>query len=297
MSEQFTTSRRSLAKGAAWAVPTVALAAGAPAMAASPVPTTIGSTVCDLFYGGGTVNQQTHSIFFSFTSTSGIIPAGTTVTQQVCVDPSTNPDGLRDWKIPTNTYPGGSTSTSTDGAWYIHYTTTGGTPLTAGTTMTGAQCFNVLFTFNQDVSTTTMGCLNGIIWNDIYTLRPASTITVTSNTSVTGPTGVSAAASGSLGYRSARRVPTTINTAGRLSMKFTSKSGSQSCYPQVEMSQMLQSDGADDVVCYPSGTNITTSRCNWTDGTSTTCAASSTGLCTPPYKGAVSGQTTIPQMC
>lgn len=276
-------SRRSVAKGAAWAVPSVSIAAAMPAVAASGA-ATVGAAVCNLFYGTGAVNNQYHSIYFQLSSNTGTIPAGTVITNQVCVDPSTDPAGGTTWSIPTSTYPA-------NGDFTITFTDASGKPLASGTQMTGAQCFNVVFTFKNAVNPASYGCLNGIIWNDVYQLRPASTITVTQNLSVSGAT---SAGSGTLKYKAARRYPSSINSTGRQPHTFISRTGTVACYPSVSSSQQLQSDGADDVVCYPSGTNITTARCTWGG---TTCSSSSTGLCTPPYKGAVSGQTNVPSMC
>lgn len=276
-------SRRSVAKGAMWSVPAVAVASAAPAMAVSG-PATIGAAVCNLFYGTGTINNQYHTIFFQLSSNTGTIPAGSVITNQVCVDPSTDPAGGTTWNIPTSTYPANND-------FAISFTDSNGNPVSSGTQMSGSQCFNVVFTFNNDVDPSKYGCLNGIVWNDVYQLRPASTITVTQNASVTGST---SAGTGSVKYKASRRYPNTVNNNGRLPHTFINKSGTITCFTSVSSSQQLQSDGADDVVCYPTGTNITTARCTW--GTST-CAPSTTGLCTPPYKGAVSGQTNIPAMC
>ncbi|MFZ2503371.1 MAG: hypothetical protein WAW88_11935, partial [Nocardioides sp.] len=74
-------TRRSLARGAAWTLPVVAMAAPAPAFAASPPKIT--GTVCALFYGSGTINLQVHTITLGLTSDTGTIPAGTVMTWTV----------------------------------------------------------------------------------------------------------------------------------------------------------------------------------------------------------------------
>lgn len=57
-------SRRTLAKGAAWAVPVAALSATAPALAASP-----GQSPCGCYTTSGT--QRTYTVRFGFTNNSG----------------------------------------------------------------------------------------------------------------------------------------------------------------------------------------------------------------------------------
>lgn len=279
-----TISRRSVAKGAAWGVP--ALTLGAPAaFAAASDPATVSSSICNLFYGGASTNQQTHTIFFQFASSTGTIAPGTIITHQVCVDPTTSPsNGV--WNIPQATYPDNGSFTTT-------FTDASGAPLASNAQVSGKQCFNVIFTFKKAVDPSTYGCLTGIIWNDTAVLRPASTVTVSTNTAVTGP-GVSNGGSGTLAYQAASRYAQGINSPGRRPHYFQSKGGVVTCYPSVTSSQVLQSDGFDDVVCFPSGTTITSARCNW--GTSS-CTASPTGLCTPPAKTGVTGQTTVPSMC
>lgn len=283
-------SRRNVAKGAAWGVPALTIAAAAPSMAASgAAAVTVSSKVCNLFYGSGTINDQAHNIYFDFTSSTGTIPAGTVITHQVCVDPSTDPAGGTTWNIPTNNYPVGNGQT-----WNITYTDTAGNPLPSGTAMSGKQCFNVLYTFTGDTLTSNLGCVTGIIWSGSGTFRPASTVTVSTDTAVSGPTGVSSGGAGSLSYKASKRYPANVNNQTRLPHYFNAKSGVQTCYPSVSSSQALTSDGFDDVVCYPSGTAITTARCNWGP---TFCTANANGLCTPPQKTGVAGQTDIPAMC
>ena len=240
-------SRRNVAATALWATPVVIASVPAPAMAASNV--IITANVCELFYGSGTINVQTHSIYWGISSDTGTIPAGTVVTYSVTVDPTTNPDGLTDWEIPTNMYPGGYTVTSTNGPWYISYSPA------RGTAMTGTQTFTVTITFNQDY---VGNFCAASIWNDTYTLRPASTITIS------GPTVTGALSAGSMGlkYRSARRYPTAINSTGRLPRVFQTKVGTQSCFPPVQYSILLSRTGFDNVTTYPSGTTLT-NPCAW----------------------------------
>ena len=184
---------RSIAKGDAWATPAIAIGATAPAFAASAHKPTISGSICQLFYGSGTINQQTHSMYLGITTTTGTIPAGTTISWTICVS-----GGGGTSEVPTTNY-------SANGIWTL-------------------------------------------------TLSPA-----------------------------------TINTTGRTPHYFLTKSDTQTCYPPVQYSRVLSSNGTDNVTCYPSGTSVTSS-CTW-DGRF--CNSSTTGLCTPPYVGgAQSGQIT-----
>lgn len=271
-------SRRSVAKGAAWAVPVVAAASQAPALAASS--DVITANVCQLFYGSASNSYQTHSIYWGISSSSGTIPAGTVVSYQVTVDTSTA--STTSWNIPSNEYPSGYTATDTTGPWYISYTPA------RGTAMTGTQTFTVSVTFNQAY---TGSFCAASVWTSgtSYNLASGATITIAGGTVTGGAGAVSAGASG-LKYQSARRYPTSINSGGRSPQYFQSKSGVQTCYPPTQYSVLLSNTGFDNVTCYPTNTNIpSAARCTW--GT-TSCSASPTGLCTPVSGGVQSGQLT-----
>lgn len=231
--------------------------------------------VCSLFSGAGSTNYQTHQIYLGITSSSGVIPKGTKISWTICV--SADPTG-RISEVPSSNY-------SANGTWTLTFDQTSGTPIQGG-------CFTETIEFSADLSIGTGAwCAPSLLWTDIYGLYPESQISVTAN----APTGdITSGGQGTLVYEVAKRYPSAINTTGRKPHSYVSKSGTQTCYPEVGFSQLLQSDGADDVVCYPSGTTITTARCTWGG---TMCNSSSTGLCTPPYKAAVSGQTNIPAMC
>lgn len=277
-------TRRTLAKGAAWSLPAVMVAVAAPAFAASQYPTVTGR-VCQLFYGSGTTNVQTHSIFWGITSSSGVIPAGTIVSYKVCVTPPSTSDT---WTIPTNEYPSGYSPTATNGPWYISYrnaTDTGA--ISSGTMQTGPQCFTVRVTFNQAY---TGSFCAASIWNDTFTLRPASAIDITENGVIAGP--AITGGPGTLKYTAARRYPKSINSSGRTPHYYTSKSGVQSCYPAVQYAVELSNTGADNVTCYPSGTVVPT-PCSW-DGLG---CSGTTGLCAPRSGGPQSGQYTQPAQC
>lgn len=269
-------SRRQVATGALWAVPTVVMSTAAPSLAASSA--VITGKVCKLFYGSGTVNYQTHSIYWGVTSDTGTIPAGTVVKFTVIVDPSTNPDGLTGWDVPTNEYPAGYSVTSTAGPWYISYSPA------RGTALTGSQSFTVVITFNEAYVGSFCAAS---IWNDTFTLRPASTISISGAT----VTGAASAGTSGLSYQAARRYPNSINSTGRLPHVFISKSGLQSCYPPVQWSIVLSKTGADNVTTYPSGYTVP-SPCTW-DGL--TCSGT-TGTSIPRL-GAVQTAQFIANIC
>lgn len=108
-------SRRSLAAGAAWAVPAIAIASAAPAMALS---AGVQGSICRLFYGDGTINTQTHSMYLGVTTTNGIIPKDTVISWTVCVTGGGSGTGG------TNEYP--TTNYSANGSWTLTLSGTSG---------------------------------------------------------------------------------------------------------------------------------------------------------------------------
>lgn len=274
-----TISRRRLAAGVAWSVPAVALATAAPSFATSR--NAIGSSICALYYGAGDLNTQTHSIYLGISATEGKIPAGTTLTWTINVTGGGPGTGGTN-EVPTTNY-------SDNNMWKLTLSQTPGDAIAGGS-------FTATITFNTDYQLptgTATWCGPALVWTNIYSIRPGATVTVTTSGSV--PTnGGAYTGPGSLKYNVAKRAPTGVNVGGRVPHVFLSKSGKQACYPEVRMSQLMENDGADDVVTYPAGTNITTPRCNWGG---TTCFANATGLSTPPYKSPQAGQLNIPAMC
>lgn len=105
--------------------------------------------------------------------------------------------------------------------------------------------------------------------------------------------GVVSGGSGALNYTVARRHPTAINTAGRTTHIYVSKSGRQTCWPEIRWSRLLSNDGADNVTCYPAGT-VVSSPCTWGGTTCDTPA----GTCTPKWTTTVqSAQYVTPKLC
>lgn len=269
-------SRRAVAQGLAWSVPAVAATAAAPAFAASP--TTVGGSACSLFYGAGGTNNQTHEVSLGVTSTTGIIPAGTVLTWTITVgaDPSGRTSG-----VPTTNY-------SANDLWDLTLSPSTGSIGTLTATMR----------FNQDYNYGNPGgtwCAAQLVWNDTFILRPRAPMTVTSNGATTAPAGVTSAGTGTLAYTVAKRHPNSVNTTGRQPHVYTSKSGTQECYPAIGYSRVLNSNGTDNVTTYPAGVTPPGDRGAW-DGRYAW--PNATGQSSPAYRaGAASGQWNQPAVC
>lgn len=270
-----TISRRTLAKGAAWSVPAVAIASSAPAFAASPEKPEVWGTACQLFYGSGQINMQTHDIFLGIRTSTGVIPAGTTLSWQVCMSGSTQN------QVPIPNY-------DANAQWTLSISHPKGTVI-------GNGCFTATIHFSQDY-TTGAGpggewCGPRLQWTTLNDARldPNTQISLTANAA--GP-GIAGPTTGSLVYKVAKRHPNSINTSGRSPHTFISKTGGQLCYPPVQYSRVLSSDGFDNVTCYPSGTTLT-NPCSW-GGTS---CSGTTGTCIPRTTGPKSGQYRTPEVC
>lgn len=258
-------SRRTIAKGAAWAVPAIAVASAAPAYAASRP--AVATSVCNLFYGGGTINNQTHSIYLGVTSSTGVIPAGTRLTWTVSMSGSGN-------QVPTTNY-------SQNNIWTLSLSPASGTVATS---------FTATLTFNQDLTIGTgQWCAPALVWNDTFLIRPATTITVNTGGTVADSGSL---ATGGLTYTVAKRHPTSINQTGRAPHIYTTRTGAQTCWPSIQWSRLLSNNGYDNVTTYPSGTSVT-APCTWS---STSCTGT-TGTSTPRASGPASGQYVTAQVC
>ena len=223
-----TIDRRTVAQGTLWAVPVIMAAASAPAFAASPGVVSAG--ICGLFYGGGTINSQTHSIFLSVEGT-GTIKKGTTVTWNVSVTGGGSGTGGTNM-VPNLTY-------SADNIYTLTTTPASGTPVSS---------FTVTLTVNQDTDAGNLGCDAGIrlVWTDTTTIRPGATV------SISGSSNQPTSQKSSLSYTVAKRWPNSVNSAGRTPHVYLSKSGAQTCYPSIQWSRVLPKDGYDNVTCYGS---------------------------------------------
>lgn len=199
-------SRRTLAKGAAWSVPVIAVSA--PAWAAAASRTVVGASICSLFYGSTTsVNYEVHSIYLGVTATDNLIPAGTTFTWTVTMSGSGN-------EVPTLNY-------SQNNSWTLSTSPAPGDV---------ASSFTVTLRTNTAVSASSINCAPALVWNDIYSIKPATTVTI--STKVTG-TNLGGTTPSTLSYTVAKRTLTGINETGRRAHIYLSKSGGQTCYPTI----------------------------------------------------------------
>lgn len=224
-------SRRSVAKGAAWAAPVVLASSAIPAYAASR--TQISGTVCGLFYGAGaSVNYQVHNISLGITSSTGLIPAGTTITWNFTMSgtgamesPTTNYSQNNNWSLAVSPAPGTQTSS-----------------------------FTVTFTANANMTAAEINCGPRLIWNDTFSIKGGNTISMTS--SVTGALSTPS----SLSYVVANRFPSSVNTSGRTPHRYLSKTGGQACYPDIQYvltgasrHSVCGVNGSDTSTVYPDG--------------------------------------------
>lgn len=264
-------SRRTVAAGLAWSVPTLAAVSAAPAFAVSPRLNPPGAA-CKLFYGTGTINAQEHSIFFGIPSTNGEVPAGTTVYWTITMSGGIGTGGANE--VPTLEY-------SPSNEWTLT------TDPVAGTV---ASSFTVTFVANRAIPAPSgTWCGPRAIWNTTdYTLRPGAAITISSTGSLLNPTTKKwEPASSGLSYNVAKRHPNNVNTAGRAPHVYKSKSGIQACYPPIQYSRVLNTNGTDNVTTYPAGVTPPGSRGTW-DGKFN--QPSATGQSSPAYvAGAASG--------
>lgn len=206
MSQQV--SRRTLAKGAAWAAPVVAASSVIPAYAASRNPS-VGGTICSLFYAqGASVNYQGHQVYLGVTSSDGTLPAGTTITWNFSMS------GGSYMRVPTTNY-------SANSVWSLTTSPARGTQTSN---------FTVTLTINQSTTTSALNCVPSLIWTDgtAWSLSPETTITMNSVASGN----VNPVPSG-LSWKVAKRYPDSVNSSGRRAHRYISKSGDQACYPTI----------------------------------------------------------------
>lgn len=226
-----TPSRRMIVKGSAWALPVVVASANIPAYAASR--SIVSGTVCSLFYGAGaSVNYQVHNLSLGVTSSTGIIPAGTEITWSFTMS------GTNVMEVPTTNY-------SPNSRWTLTLTPSSGT---------GTSQFTVTLRANVELTTQEINCTPRLIWNDTYSIKGGTTISMTSRVSgaISSPS--------SLSYTVANRYPTSVNRPGRTPHIYLSKSGDQTCYPDIQYvitaASKLTScgtNGNDTSTTYPDG--------------------------------------------
>lgn len=215
-----TLSRRTLAKGAAWSVPVVAAAATVPALAVSPTKVVPSGKICRLYFGGGSVNAQTTSVYLSVDDTAtGYVPAHSTITWTFTASSAT---------LPSTNYP-------TNGGWALSRVATAN-----GFTVT-------LTTGNDPVAVSAINCQARLIWDgssDVNSARitPKSTLSYTSQQNTPA---------NSLAFTIPRRYGTSVNDNNRTPLIFTSSD--DKCYPEVQWSNIgnASTSHKDNLTDYP----------------------------------------------
>lgn len=244
-------SRRSLAKGAAWTVPAVALAGAAPAMAASQ--DTYAGGVCQIFYGGGTVSQQNTQVFLGITSTAATIPKGTVVTWTVTLDGSTGYVKPSYMQVPNVNY-------TTSGGWTLS------TSPATGTNIASGGSFTVTWTATADVEASALACGNEVQNGGLPALewpdsgRPAlgTGVTVTVASGGSAPAGGGTVNPKSLKWQVPRRIS---NSGGISSAPTRYISSSDGCYPITRYSYIAgntAAQGTNGSSCGAGGNNSST---------------------------------------
>lgn len=229
-----TISRRNLTKGAAWASPVILATAITPAYAASQLPTVTGF-VDSLFYDPGTTTYQDHRMRLGVNSSTGIVPAGTTIT----------------WTINTSGTTGNAAPTlffSPKADWSLTISPSAGSKSTSS--------FVITLTTKADVSANTLtGGRIQVVWNNVFQLKPKTALSISSATTGSKVKGLPS----SLAYTVAKRMPATANDATRTAHIYTSRSGSQTTYPSILYSL---NEGSTISNCAASGVTNNTSTIN-----------------------------------
>lgn len=238
-------SRRTLAKGAAWSVPVIV--ASAPAWAAAASRTVVGASVCSLYYGStSSTSYEIHSIYLGVSATDNLIPAGTTFTWTVTMSGTGN-------EVPTLNY-------SQNNAWTLSTSPAPGEVATS---------FTVTLRTNTEVTASSINCAPALVWNSNYSIRPETTVTI--STAATG-TNLGGGTPASLTYTVAKRTPTGVNNTGRRAHIYRSKSGGQTCYPEI---RYTLNGAAQNTFCGSTGVTNSTSTI-YPDGSCARILATST---------------------
>ncbi len=231
-----TLSRRQLAVGAAWAVPTVAIASPTPAFAASPPPPSTYASICSISYGDGSATNQNMSLSFGFCTPTRRLTKGTVLTYRVASDKT-----LALPQLPSSTTTLGYSQARIDPNT-IEFKVT----LLQDWTLTN-DCYCPTYASN------TMK----IRWMaPDMPLQQQSTLTISSTFNGGAP--------GSLKFKVAKRHFSTPGDPSNPSVGhvYYSKSGAQQCYPQIAYTYLSRSkvsdwacgDGSNDTTTwYPDG--------------------------------------------
>lgn len=225
--EQRQISRRSIAKGVAWAAPTAVIATAIPAYAVSPKVT---GNVCEIFYGGGNNSVQTTNVYFSIDAPNGI-PAGTVLTWTVTTD--------RPVSVPSLSY-------SQNNGWTLS---------TSPSTGTAVSSFTVTFRANRDLSA--IGCGPYMFWDGSGSGGTASISTGTRISVASTTSGTATGDNSSLTWTIPKRNSTSMSLP--TAMRYISSS--TGCYPPVQYafkSGNTAAYGTNGAFCGDGGNNSST---------------------------------------
>lgn len=200
----FAPTRRSLAKGVAWAAPAVTIAAAAPAFAASTISQSTYGNICEIYYGDGTENDQTVTFTFRTCADTGTtIPTGTITWYRFESDkPLPLPS------VPNPSYFTMTASQPTSTSVLIKVKITGTAPSIIDGRCAG--CASIKATWGSSSQA----------------MATRSTITISEYTG--GTSSPAGTPTGALKFRVAKRE---IGTTGRFAHRYLSKTGQQSCFP------------------------------------------------------------------
>lgn len=233
-------SRRSVAKGAAWAVPAVSVAGAAPALAVSSTVTT--ASVCQIDEGTGNANGQTTKVYFQLSTNDGTpILKGTTFTYDVTLDSTTYGTASG---VPQLSY----------GSWMTAIVKPGSVSQTGAVTK-----FTVVITVTTDQPNTL--CEAFMQWDNSTSssnrMGPNTVVTVAPVQSAPAPSNGTTKIGG-LTFNTGSRWSTSVNDKSHLKpVNVVTLSGSQTCYPLVVFTYTYTNYHGDAQVCYNGASCVT----------------------------------------
>lgn len=232
-------TRRSVAKGAAWSVPAMTVAAAAPALAVSGP--TVSAKICSIDHGfsGSSNNESSYKVYLGYNTSTGTVPAGTTFTYTFTL--GQGQASFADSEVP-------DVSTDPTGGYTLSVTPASGTV---------AKTFTVTMTINKDLSAAN-SCGAYMVWNTNSSIRGGTQI---------GFTGAAAGSVTSQKSGVAWQVGRRYGTSGapQLATKFLSKSDAQTCFPDINYTYGNHSSASWTTCGDGNGANDTSTQ--YPDGT------------------------------
>lgn len=286
-----------------WAAPAVVVAASAPAIAASPVPTVTGS-VCELERGDGNEIFTAHKIHIGFTSTGSFIPKGTKVKIRVAIMHADNyrPEARRD--VGTSSWKFNFASQPLQHYWEYEFEATANiSPVDAcnGPILYWSDANALKNNFAGDKSLWPSNCDDETIMCSYDRNNPrVSSSQLDVEVFTAQPGGSYPAMGAKVSYTVPRRAENTVvNMAHAMPMLYLSKNATQSSWPAVTYKYKSPTDHTyngrtiqNNVVTYPAGVTPASGRCTWSDATAT-CPTAANGQSTPGLYYPPAGQNTV----